>query len=455
MNYVIPAGNPELAFLHITCLIFLIIIAVSKKINLKTRKVIFFSILYSVAFTLLTYYGPSGTSLTYFYAISIFALLFVSNRAGFFAVIFNGLIFTFFSFLIHFEWIEYPLRINFQLISWITISLNSLIITTISVLLLQLLLKGLQLTIMEYKEAQSELIKKEENLTELVEVLKINNQEIMQSRIRYNTLCKITNEIIWEWDIEKGHHMWISSNNEYVTKSEISDSVDLNSWQKKIHPEDLLRVNNSFLKVLQSNELSHWAEEYRFKKNNGQYAYVIDRGYLIRNKKNKPTHFYGGMLDITHLKENELFVKKALREKESLLAEIHHRVKNNLAIISGILNLQIIQEDDDVLAEKLTDSILRIQAIARIHEQLYESESFSSINFPEAVEKLVTTIIESMQFDTVISLDFKVDESIKLDMETAVPCSLILNEIITNILKHAFKNRNSGHISVQFKLKDQ
>lgn len=147
-------------------------------------------------------------------------------------------------------------------------------------------------------------------------------------------------------------------------------------------------------------------------------------------------------------------LKKSLQEKEVLLAEIHHRVKNNLAIVSSMMELQAMESTDKNLKRSLKTGQQRIQTIALIHEILYQSKNLSYVN----LEKNVRQLLSSIQKVYAGSKDIKVrvkSDSIKLNVNQAIPCALIINEIITNAYKHAFRGRESGQITVSLREKDK
>lgn len=155
--------------------------------------------------------------------------------------------------------------------------------------------------------------------------------------------------------------------------------------------------------------------------------------------------------DNTDHKKYEQTIRKSLKEKETLLAEVHHRVKNNLAIISGLLQMQVFNTDDENILAKLKESQSRIQSIAMVHEKLYSSETFSEIAIDKYIDDLLHMIEESMS-------DFEKDICVNTDMETilltvgqAIPCGLLLNEMITNCYKHAFEHQEDGKIEISIK----
>jgi len=154
--------------------------------------------------------------------------------------------------------------------------------------------------------------------------------------------------------------------------------------------------------------------------------------------------------DITDRKRAEIRIKRSLREKEVLLKEIHHRVKNNLAVISGLLFMQAENMDSEEMKQVLLDSEGRIRSMAMIHEKLYHHDMYSGIEFGSYVKDLVRTISTSYQSNgTAITVTFDVPPTY-IDLNRAMPCALIVNEALTNAYKHAFKGRSSGSIHIQF-----
>ncbi len=157
--------------------------------------------------------------------------------------------------------------------------------------------------------------------------------------------------------------------------------------------------------------------------------------------------------DITDHKNYEHAIKKSLKEKETLLTEVHHRVKNNLAIISGLLEMQVFNAEDEQLLAKLKESQSRIQSIAMVHEKLYSSDSFSEIAIDQYIEDLLDWIEGSMSdYEKDITVEKEMD-AILLTVNQAIPCGLLLNELITNCYKHAFTGQDSGKIRISVKQK--
>ncbi len=154
------------------------------------------------------------------------------------------------------------------------------------------------------------------------------------------------------------------------------------------------------------------------------------------------------VLDISDRKRTEDQIKASLLEKETLLKEIHHRVKNNLQVISSLLRLQSRQIRDQEALELFQDSQNRVQAIALIHELLYQSPNLSQINFQDYIQTLVGNLCRAYHtHQRAIIFNINV-EPVELTIDTAIPCGLIINELVSNALKHAFPENQGGKICV-------
>lgn len=154
------------------------------------------------------------------------------------------------------------------------------------------------------------------------------------------------------------------------------------------------------------------------------------------------------IVDISDRKQKEERIQEALREKDLLLGEIHHRVKNNLQVVHSLLSLQSSMINDAAVRGMLTDSQNRIQSMALIHQTLYQSNNFARVYFREFLEALVPTLVNSYR-EAGKNITVNIDAgSVYLPMNSAIPCGLLINELITNAFKHAFVGRVEGEISV-------
>lgn len=149
--------------------------------------------------------------------------------------------------------------------------------------------------------------------------------------------------------------------------------------------------------------------------------------------------------------EAEDFLKKSLEEKEVLLREVHHRVKNNMQIISSILRMQSRNIEDPRMKDILQESQNRIHSMALIHENLYSNEGLADIKFANYVQSLSGNIARSYSSQQArVRFDYQIEDA-NLSMDVAIPCGLIINELISNSFKYAFKGKTKGTIFIYFK----
>ncbi|MCX9080555.1 MAG: PAS domain S-box protein, partial [Candidatus Methanoperedens sp.] len=159
--------------------------------------------------------------------------------------------------------------------------------------------------------------------------------------------------------------------------------------------------------------------------------------------------------DITEQVQAEEQIKASLREKEVLLQEIHHRVKNNMQVISSLIALQAGYTEDEQVHQMFRESQSRIRSMALVHEQLYRSHDLARIDFSRYIGELTSNLMHSYQ-KTLGRIRLEVhSDPIFLDVDTAIPCGLIINELVSNALKHAFPNGRDGIINIEFHLNSE
>ncbi len=157
------------------------------------------------------------------------------------------------------------------------------------------------------------------------------------------------------------------------------------------------------------------------------------------------------MTDVTERKRAEEKIQASLLEKETMLQEIHHRVKNNLQVISSLLDMQASRLQDEKAKRALQDSMDRVRAMAIIHSQLYQSQDLARVDFGLFIRDLIGNISQSSG-RTNSFVDITVDAgAMRLDIESSIPCGLILSELVSNALKHAFPEGREGQIHIDMR----
>ena len=272
-------------------------------------------------------------------------------------------------------------------------------------------------------------------------------ETLQESLERLNLANRATFNAIWDWNLQTDALLW---NENFQTlfgyrAEEIEPGIE--SWTNRIHPEDLDRVKTGIHAAIDL-EQDHWFDQYRFRRKDGMYADVEDRGYIARDACGQPVRMIGAMQDITERIRSEKAIQASLREKEILLREIHHRVKNNMQIISSLFNLQSGHIKDENARQMFKEGQLRIRSMALIHEKLYQSRDLSKIDFADYLRSLAEYLFQFFRVNADrIRLETDL-EDVSLDVNSAVPCGLLVSELITNALKHAFPGDRKGVVRI-------
>lgn len=217
-----------------------------------------------------------------------------------------------------------------------------------------------------------------------------------------------------------------------------------------IHEKDRQAFNQIINSSLNSCDTEHHIE-ISYRKIDKQLSICDTRIISICDDTNEIMCYVLYSYDITERKHAEEKLKVSIREKELLLQEIHHRVKNNMQIISGLLNLQKSHVKDETDAELFTELINRIRAMAQVHQTLYQSGDFSHINFMNYIKDIAENIHNTYCMDnTSVEFHYDFGEGY-LNINKAVPCGLIVNELLSNVYKHAFAGLPQGDVYITFK----
>jgi two-component sensor histidine kinase/GAF domain-containing protein/HAMP domain-containing protein len=263
----------------------------------------------------------------------------------------------------------------------------------------------------------------------------------------------------WEWDMTSNTQFWSPENFELMgfrtdeqgrvldqDGNELSPTPTNELFFKHVHPDDLLPILQAEQQALK--QRSSFESECRILRQDGSTRWRYTRGAYVYNSDEEPIKLVGISMDITERKQVEMQLRASLKEKEVLLREIHHRVKNNLQVVSAMLSLQAGAVHDAVTLAVLQDSENRLQAMALIHETLYQSRDLGKLNFSDYIQRLADNILtlNGIQGDR-IQLIYHL-EPVSLNLETAIPCGLLLNELLTNAIKHAFPNQRRGEICI-------
>ena len=270
---------------------------------------------------------------------------------------------------------------------------------------------------------------------------------LQESEKKYRDLAELLPQTIFETDLNGnitfvnhiGHQIFV------YTPEELNKGINM---IQILVPEDRARAMKNNQRILNGEQLP-FGEFTALKKDGTTFPIIVNTNLIIQ--EDKIIGLRGILVDITELKDAENKIKASLKDKEVLLREIHHRVKNNMQIISSLLNLQIDYLNDEDAVDVLKESQNRVKSMAMIHEKLYLSTDLTKINFVDYIQSLISNLFYSYNVKKDHIKPILKIEDVNLNIETAIPCGLIITELISNCLKYAFPNQMKGKIIISLK----
>lgn len=276
------------------------------------------------------------------------------------------------------------------------------------------------------------------------EAIKEDNQNLME------VVSNIT-IAIWKTDINENgifENTFISPVADELL--ELSAGTIQNDWEKflkYIKPRYLELVNNALRESARSSG-SEIECKYEVLKDNGQTAWFQSNVRCIENIRGM--HFFGYTIDITDRIKEEEVIKHQLSEKEIILQEVHHRMKNNFTCIGDLLSLQAQSIDNPKVQSALNNAVGRVNSMRILYERLLTSEKYQVISIKEYLNNLIDDLVNTLSDNLNLTIEKKLDD-VHLDTKQLFPIGLIVNELITNIMKYAFTKRESCLIVVTLK----
>ncbi|MFH0728752.1 MAG: histidine kinase dimerization/phosphoacceptor domain -containing protein [Pseudomonadota bacterium] len=276
-----------------------------------------------------------------------------------------------------------------------------------------------------------------------IEDRKLAEAALRQSREDLDRAQEVGQIGSWRLDIRKNVLTW-SDENYRIFGVEIGTPLTYESFMGAVHPDDRQYVDTQWQAGLRGEP---YDIEHRLVVG-GQVKWVREKAYLELDGAGIVLGGFGITQDLTQQKQAEEQIRASLMEKEAMLREIHHRVKNNLQVISSLVSLQADTLTDDRIREEFNTVCDRIRSMAMIHEKLYQTENLARLNFAEYAASLLQylwNVYDVLAEKVRLNLELS---PVALSIEKAIPCGLILNELASNVLKHAFPHNSGGEVTV-------
>ncbi|BAZ98935.1 sensor histidine kinase [Methanothermobacter sp. EMTCatA1] len=270
--------------------------------------------------------------------------------------------------------------------------------------------------------------------------LERTRQSLIESNWQLREAQKIGRIGSWQWDIDSDT---LSCSDEAlrilgIPRDEFSGSI--HEMVSRIHPDERRTFNESI------RSLRPFEGEYRILRDDGSTSFVLLRAEVLRDSEGNPKSLIGIKQDITEDKRIRESLEASIREKEFLLSEIHHRVKNNLQLISSLLRLQSRYIEDERSLEIFMECQNRVKSIALVHEKLYGSGDMMVVNLAEYIEELLSELRNMCRGrDTVFRTEL---DEVKVGINTAVSIGLIVNELVTNAINHGIDSHGEVRITL-------
>lgn len=285
-----------------------------------------------------------------------------------------------------------------------------------------------------------------------IRTLKYSNEKLAVSEKKFRNVLDNSRDVIYQHDKKTDRYDYMSSSVKNLLGF-TSDEVIKGGPEfmlELVHPDDKNRMEEELKRLKgRGGDIDLKDDtEFRIQKADGTYIWVNNKRQTVRDQSGNVIAIVGNVRDISERKKKMEQIDRSLRDKQIMLAEIHHRVKNNLAIVSSLIEMQKWEMDESV-EQHFKELQARIKSIALVHEKLYKTENFSEISLSQYIKELVEMISQGYNTNEKnIEINYDM-HPLEVDVTLAVPLGLISNELVNNAFKHAFMNGENGKLWIK------
>jgi PAS domain S-box-containing protein len=290
-------------------------------------------------------------------------------------------------------------------------------------------------------------------------------QELQESEARFRLMADHAPVMLWMAGVDAACSFFNQGWLEFAGRP-VEKELGV-GWAARVHPEDFRHCMPVFLSSFVVHD--SFRMEYRLRRADGEYRWILDTGVPRYAPDGSFAGYIGSCIDITEIRdareqlerdseslearviERTEELARRVAERDVLVREVHHRVKNNLQLVSSLLNMQGRQFKEQPLRQALEECQGRVQTIALLHQRLYQSSDLAHVQFAQYARSLTASVFMATGVSpATVALHMDL-EDVSLSVERATPCGLILNELLTNALKHAFPDGRCGAVRIEIR----
>ena len=271
-------------------------------------------------------------------------------------------------------------------------------------------------------------------------------EKLQESLERFNLAIENTGAGVWDWDMINDKVIYSTLWKSMLGYADHEVENSFSGWKNLWHPDDSIRIEKALDDYL-NGKTNQYEIIHRCRHKDGEWRWIQTRGDIIKDAKGQSVRWVGTNIDITEHKLAEDKIKSLLAEKELILKEVNHRIKNNMNSMKGLLFLQATTMNDAAARTALEDASKRMQSMEILYDQLYQSATFTELSIKSYLLPLVEAVIVNFPEGNLVKVEKHIDDFI-LDAKRLQPLGIIINELLTNIMKYAFVDKSKGVITV-------